>query len=122
MVFRRPRAARAAGEASADFAAQGAFFFKEEVAYDEAAVAKHLTTEGTAAHLKALAEAFAALPEFDVASTEAALRQVAEARGLKAGTLIHAVRVAVTGSAVSPGIFEVLALVGRPRVLARLAR
>jgi glutamyl-tRNA synthetase len=105
-----------------DFAAQGAFLFKEEVAYDAAAVAKHLTTEGTAAHVKVLAEAFKALPEFDVTSTEAALRQVAEARGLKAGTLIHAVRVAVTGSAVSPRIFEVLALVGRPRVLARLAR
>ena len=60
--------------------------------------------------------------EFDVASTEAALRQVAEARGLKAGTLIHAVRVAVTGTSVSPGLFEVLALVGRARVLARLAR
>jgi glutamyl-tRNA synthetase len=105
-----------------DFVSQGAFFFKEDLAYDEAAVEKHLRAEGMAAHLKALAAAFAALPEFDVASTEAALRLVAEARGLKAGTLIHAVRVAVTGTAVSPGLFEVLALVNRPRVLARLAR
>jgi glutamyl-tRNA synthetase len=105
-----------------DFAAQGAFFFTEDVACDAAAVETHLKAEGTAGHLKALAEALAALPEFDVTSTEAALRQVAEGRGLKAGTLIHAVRVAVTGTAVSPGIFEVLALVGRPRVLARLAR
>jgi glutamyl-tRNA synthetase len=105
-----------------DFASQGAFFFQDEVAYDAAAVEKHLRAEGIAGHLKALADAFAALPEFDVASTEAALRQVAGIRGLKAGTLIHAVRVAVTGSAVSPGIFDVLALVGRVRVLARLAR
>jgi glutamyl-tRNA synthetase len=105
-----------------DFASQGAFFFKEDVACDAAAVEKHLLAEGMAAHLSALAEAFAALPEFDIVSTEAALRLVAEARDLKAGTLIQAVRVAVTGSAVSPGIFEVLALVGRTRVLARLAR
>jgi glutamyl-tRNA synthetase len=105
-----------------DFAEQGAFFFKDAPQYDEAAVAKHLRVEGMPAHLKALADAFAALPEFEVASTEAALRQVAEARGLKAGTLIHAVRVAVTGTSVSPGLFEVLALVGRARVLARLAR
>ena len=105
-----------------DFAAQGAFFFRDSPQYDEAAVAKHLRVEGMAAHVKALAGAFAALAEFDVASTEAALRQVAEARGLKAGTLIHAVRVAVTGTSVSPGLFEVLALVGRARVLARLAR
>src|SRR5439155_17206446 len=73
-----------------DFAAQGAFFFRDSPQYDEAAVAKHLRIEGMAAHVKALAGAFAALAEFDVASTEAALRQVAEARGLKAGTLIHA--------------------------------
>ena len=47
---------------------------------------------------------------------------MAEARGVKAAALIHAVRVAVTGKAVSPGLFEVVALVGRTRVLARLAR
>ena len=59
---------------------------------------------------------------FDPASTEAALRATAEARGVKAATLIHAVRVAVTGKTVSPGLFEVLALLGRDRVHARLAR
>jgi glutamyl-tRNA synthetase len=46
---------------------------------------------------------------------------LADARGIKAGALIHATRVAVVGQAVSPGLFEVLALVGRDRVLARLA-
>jgi len=105
-----------------DFVTQGAFFFKEEVDYDPAAVAKHLQADGVTAHLKALLEEWKALPEFDAATTEAALRRVAEARGLKAGTLIHAVRVAVTGTAVSPGVFEVVSLVGRARVLARLAR
>ena len=57
---------------------------------------------------------------FDVASIEAALRATAEARGVKAATLIHAVRVAVTGKSVSPGLFEVLALLGRERVHTRL--
>ena len=105
-----------------DFAPQAAFFFGDEIAYDEAAVAKHLKVEGAAAHLSALAAALAVLPEFDIASTEAALRGVAEARGIKAGALIHAVRVAVTGKTVSPGLFEVLTLVGRTRVHERLAR
>ena len=81
---------------------------------------KHLKVEGMAAHLAALDAAFSALADFDVASTEVALRGVAEARGVKAGALIHAVRVAVTGKTVSPGLFEVLALVGRPRVHERL--
>jgi glutamyl/glutaminyl-tRNA synthetase len=48
------------------------------------------------------------------------LRELAESRGVKPGVLIHATRVAVTGQAVSPGLFDVLELVGRARVLARL--
>jgi glutamyl-tRNA synthetase len=57
---------------------------------------------------------------FDPAALESALRALADERGIKAGALIHATRVAVTGQAVSPGVFDVLALVGRERVLARL--
>ena len=51
---------------------------------------------------------------------ETALRPVAEARGVKAASLIHASRVAVTGKTVSPGLFDVLALLGRTRVHERL--
>ena len=50
---------------------------------------------------------------FDIVTTEATLRQMAETRGVKAGALIHATRVALTGQAVSPGLFEVAALVGQ---------
>jgi glutamyl-tRNA synthetase len=57
---------------------------------------------------------------FDEASSEHALRQIADARGVKAGALIHATRVGVTGRAVSPGLFEVLVILGRERVIARL--
>jgi glutamyl-tRNA synthetase len=104
-----------------DFAAQGAFLFNDTIEYEPAAVDKHLKVEGMAAHLAALDAAFSGLADFDAVSTEAALRGVAETRGVKAGLLIHAVRVAVTGKAVSPGLFEVLALAGRARVHARLA-
>jgi glutamyl/glutaminyl-tRNA synthetase len=79
-----------------------------------------LLTSGMTEHLVALDASFAKLPAFDPASTEAALRAVAEARGVKAATLIHAVRVAITGKTVSPGLFEVLALVGRERAHARI--
>jgi glutamyl-tRNA synthetase len=102
-----------------DFAAQSAYFFRAPQ-YDAAAVGKHLRADGMASHLSTLADAFSTLPEFDAVSTEAVLRQVADALGLKAGTLIHAVRVAVTGTTVSPGLFEVLALVGRAKVRERL--
>jgi len=103
-----------------DFAAQGAFLFRDAVEYEPAAVEKHLKVDGMAGHLSALEAAFDKLDDFDAVSTEAALRLVAEARGVKAGQLIHATRVAVTGKAISPGLFEVLALVGRARVHDRL--
>jgi glutamyl-tRNA synthetase len=104
-----------------DFAQQGAVFFRDTVEYDASAVEKFLRPAGIEAHLAAIAAVFARLEAFDAASTEPALRSVAEARGVKAGVLIHAVRVAVTGKAASPGLFDVLALLGRDRVEARLA-
>ncbi|HEX7681422.1 MAG TPA: glutamate--tRNA ligase, partial [Thermoanaerobaculia bacterium] len=112
----RPRAKRLD-----DFATQGGLFFSDDLGYDAAAVDKHLRVPGMDAHLEAIDAALAALETFDSGSTEAALRATAEARGLKAGVLIHAVRVAVTGKAASPGLFDVLSLLGRMRVRARLA-
>jgi len=82
---------------------------------------KYLRVAGMPRHLSAVDAAFGALPTFDPVSTETALRAVADARGVKAATLIHAARVAATGRSVSPGLFEVLALVGRERVHRRLA-
>ncbi len=104
-----------------DFAAQGALFFGDAVAYDAAALDRYLRLPGMGAHLHAIDAALAALDAFDPGSTEAALRAVADARGVKAAVLIHAVRVAVTGKTVSPGLFDVLALLGRSRVHTRLA-
>jgi glutamyl/glutaminyl-tRNA synthetase len=112
----RPRAKRLG-----DFAVQGALFFGDAIEYDAAAIDKHLRAPDMDAHLDAIDSAFAALDAFDTSSTEAALRALAEARGVKANVLIHAVRVAITGKTVSPGLFDVVALLGRNRVRARLA-
>jgi glutamyl-tRNA synthetase len=103
-----------------DFLPQLRPFLDERVEVDPAAVEKHLSAPGVREHLDALRTRFAGLDSFDRQSLESCLRSVAEEGGIKAGVLIHATRVAVTGQAVSPGIFEVLALVGRDRVLARL--
>ena len=111
----KPRAKRLS-----DFAALGDFFFSDALVFDEAAVEKHLRADGMAAHLAAIDEVFASLPSFDAAAAEAALRATADARGVKAGALIHAVRVALTGRTVSPGLFEVAALVGPERTHRRL--
>jgi len=103
-----------------EFIAQLTPFLRERVEYDPAAVDEHLGTAGLADHVAALTKAYGALDRFDVATSEAVLRKVAADRGVKAGALIHATRVALTGQAVSPGLFEVAALVGQTGTLARL--
>ena len=112
----RPRAKRIG-----DVAEQARFFFVERVDMDAAAVDKHLHVPGMAEHLVALNDAFDAAETFDVQTLEKILRTTADARSVKAATLIHAVRVAVTGKIVSPGIFDVLALLGRQPVHKRIA-
>jgi glutamyl-tRNA synthetase len=104
-----------------DFVVHGRFFFTDAIEYDQAAVEKHVRVEGMREHLAALEAAFARLEHFDQTSVESALRATAEARGVKAAVLIHATRVTVTGKAVSPGLFEVLALLGPDEVRRRLA-
>jgi glutamyl-tRNA synthetase len=88
---------------------------------DPAAVARHLSDPALRSHLDAWQRTVSELKAFDAASLESALRALAAERGIKPGALIHATRVAVTGQAVSPGIFDVLELMGRDRVVQRLA-
>ena len=70
--------------------------------------------------MSALAAALREADPFDELAIERVLRTVADARRIKAGVLIHAARVAATGKAVSPGLFEVLALLGKARTIERL--
>jgi glutamyl-tRNA synthetase len=101
-----------------EFVEQGRYFFTDELTYDSSAVAKNL--KGMGEHLAAFDAKCSQLTSFDAASLEALLRDTAEACGVKAGALIHATRVAVTGKAVSPGLFDVLVILGRIRVHERL--
>jgi len=105
----------------ADLVPQLRPFLEDDVTRDPEAVAKYLSSPDLAPHLAAWRARLASVSPFEPAAIESALRALADERGIKAGTLIHATRVAVTGQAVSPGIFEVLALVGRERSIERLA-
>lgn len=89
------------------------------VAFDPAAVAKHLTPE-MSAHLLALADRLESLAAFDAAAIEQAVRGTAEERGVKAGAFMQSVRVSLTGRTVSPGLFETIELLGRAESLARI--
>jgi nondiscriminating glutamyl-tRNA synthetase len=113
----RPRARRLT-----DFVELARPFLMDTVEYEKDAVDKHLSTPDLEAHVTALVSALRTAVPFDEPHVEAAVRGTATERGVKAGTLIHATRVAVTGRTSSPGLFEVLALLGLERTVARLER
>jgi glutamyl-tRNA synthetase len=113
----RPRAKRLT-----DFVEQARPLVEDAVSYEQEAVDKHLGAPDLAGHIAALADALARTQPFDEAQVEAAVRGTATARGIKAGALIHATRVAVTGRTTSPGLFEILAWLGPERATARLNR
>jgi glutamyl/glutaminyl-tRNA synthetase len=83
------------------------------VAYDRAASAKFLADPAVSGHLGAFRERYAALPEWTKESLEAALRALADERGLKAGALIHPTRMALSGAAAGPPVFDLIEAMGR---------
>ena len=100
--------------------AYAAPFLRDTVDYDEAAVAKVLANELGAKVLAAVPEALGGVA-WEEEPLETALRGLAERLAVGFGKLAQPVRVAVTGTTVSPPLFGTLVLVGRERVLARLA-
>lgn len=95
-------------------------FLQEEVTPEPDAAARHLSSRNLRQPFLSLIDAFERVEPFEPQALESALRSTAELTGVKAGALIHASRVAATGRAVSPGLFEVLELLGRKRTLTRM--
>jgi len=101
--------------------AQGSLFFYQEFAdYDEKAAQKHLLP--AAEPLQALRDRLAALAAWQAEPIHACVQEVAEALALKLGKVAQPLRVAVTGTAVSPPIDITLELLGRDKTLRRLER
>ena len=96
------------------------FLVEEEIAYDPASWDKVMTTIEAGAALDGAAAALESLDVWSVTSVEAALRGMLEQTGLSAGKGLQPIRVAVTGSSVSPPLFESLAALGRRRSLLRI--
>ncbi len=104
-----------------EMADSGAFYFQEEVEYDPAAAAKFLTPEYDG-HLEAVADRLPGLADYTKKGLEAFLRSLAEERGTKLKWVAQAVRVALTGRTVSPGIDEVMVILGKERVIRMIRR
>ena len=87
---------------------------------DEKAARKHLTPE-TRPLLHEAAARLGGLADFSAAGIEGVFGEMTAERGVGLGKVAQPVRVALTGSTVSPGIYEVIDVLGRERTLARLA-
>jgi glutamyl-tRNA synthetase len=70
--------------------------------------------------LASIADTLGGLAEWSVPAIDGVMRQLAEEKGLKLGKLAQPLRAALTGRTVSPGIFEVMVLIGREESMARL--
>jgi glutamyl-tRNA synthetase len=104
-----------------DMVRQAAPYLKEEIEYDPDAVSKlWKDREATAEILDATRDRLASTKEWTPAPLEESMRQLAASRGVSAGKIFQSLRVALTGLTASPGIFDVLATLGRDRSLARI--
>lgn len=96
------------------------YFYADEITFDEKAAEKFLTPE-TGEILKDLSEMMAS-GELTNDGLHTAFDKIMEERGIKMGAIAQPVRVALTGGTISPGIFEVMEILGKDEVLKRLAR
>ena len=104
-----------------DIVRQAAPYLSDDIAYDPEAVAKSWKDPADAAALlQAARDKLSSTPEWTAESLESALRALAEERGTTAGRIFQPMRVALTGMSVSPGIFDVLLMLGREKSLSRM--
>lgn len=96
-------------------------YFGQAATFDEEAAKKFLTP-AIAPILGKLLTRFEALPVFSKQTWEAAFKQLVEEEGVKMGQLAQPVRVALTGRTASPGLFDVMEVLGRARTLSRLRK
>lgn len=95
------------------------YFFKYVTEYDAKGVAKHFKPESVAILEQCIA-AIEADDVYDLATTEAAYNKIAADNDLSLGKVIHPTRLALTGRTVSPGMFDVMVLLGKEKTLDRL--
>jgi glutamyl-tRNA synthetase len=105
-----------------DILLQAAFFFGEEVVYDDKAFSKRVLAEGAPERLADYRQWLAERTAFDTATLERETHAWLAEKGIALGDIVHAIRVAVTGSGTGPGLFECLSLVGKELSLRRIDR
>ncbi|MGC8893271.1 MAG: glutamate--tRNA ligase [candidate division WOR-3 bacterium] len=98
------------------------YFFREPESYDEAGVKKHFKGTETANILMELANKLSGLQRWEPMEIERVIRALAEHNSVSAGKIIHPARLALSGMTFGPGLFEMMAALGKETCLARLRR
>jgi len=106
-----------------DFATLGRAYFAEDYEIEEKAMAKNLAKNPELKEwLPELAGRFEKLADFSKEETERVAREFAEEKGVKPGVPINGIRTVVTGQLAGAGLFDIVDLIGREKVVARLRR
>lgn len=105
----------------AEMAEAALFYYLGDIIYDEKAAQKFLKPEALEP-LKLLADKLEALEGYAHSDLEDAFKAVMDRTGLKLGKIAQPLRVALTGRTASPGIFEIIAILGKERVIPRLGK
>lgn len=95
------------------------YFYSDEVEFADKARKKFLKPDNIEV-LEKVKDRLSGLDTFDEESLESVFKEISEEAGLKLGKIAQPVRVAMTGGTASPGIFDVLALLGKAKVISRL--
>jgi glutamyl-tRNA synthetase len=103
-----------------DFSTWSRAFFSDDFPIEEAGKAKFWKDPKVPDLLAKLADALAALPDWNHDACDHALRALADSAGVKAGLLINATRVAIVGQSVAPPLFDTMVVLGKDRVVRRL--
>jgi len=104
-----------------ELAASLRYYISEDVVYNDKAKEKFLN-EKSRELLKELKDGISSITEFSKPEIENLFKSIVEKYGIKLGALAQPARVAVTGGTESPGIYEVLEVLGKEKVLARLEK
>ncbi len=98
------------------------YFYYDPSTYDEKGVQKHFLKENTVEIMRQTAAKLRQIESFDKEDVESLYRSLSEELGISTGRLIHPTRLALTGRTAGPGLFEIMALLGREKTVDRLEK
>lgn len=102
-----------------DFVSFGKYFFEDPIDYDKEGVEKYWKSE-TGRLLGEFVEVLEKIEDFSAFEIESKLRKFAEEKNVKASELIHPIRLSITGMRISPGLFEVMEVLGKETTIRRI--